>query len=40
VLRNGQHAAGLPPERLASILGRRAARDVAADTTLQPDDIA
>jgi N-acetylneuraminate synthase len=37
VLRNGTHAAGLPPRAYPRLLGRRAARDVAADT---PIDVA
>jgi N,N'-diacetyllegionaminate synthase len=40
VLRNGSHRAGLPPEQLAAVIGRRAARAVAADSALQPEDLA
>ena len=40
VLRNGRHAAGLAPDRLAGVIGRRAARAVAADAALQGEDLA
>ena len=39
VLRNGQHAAGLPPDQLGSVLGRPAARAIPADSLLAREDV-
>lgn len=39
VLRNGVHPAGLPPESIASVIGRRAVHDLAADSLIRPEDL-
>jgi N-acetylneuraminate synthase len=39
VLRNGESAAGLPPESYPGLLGRRAARPIAADAPIRAEDI-
>lgn len=38
-LRTGKLPRGLPPEALARVLGRKAARDLAAETSLGEDDL-
>ena len=40
VLRCGRHEAGLPPARFDDLLGRRAARDLPAETVLHAQDVA
>ena len=40
VLRHGELAAGLAPERLAEVLGSIASRDIEAETALQSADLA
>jgi N-acetylneuraminate synthase len=40
VLRSGLHSKGLPPKAYPSILGRRAKRNIAAESTIQQDDVA
>jgi N-acetylneuraminate synthase len=39
VLRHGKLAAGLPPAALPRVLASTAAREIAAETALQPDDL-
>jgi sialic acid synthase SpsE/RimJ/RimL family protein N-acetyltransferase len=39
ILRNGSLEAGLAPVRLDDLLGRRAARDIAAETAVREDDV-
>lgn len=39
VLRNGEHAPGLSPEHFERVMGRRAARNLVADTLLGDGDI-
>lgn len=40
ILRCGQHEAGLAPAQYPAVLGRRAARNIAADSALQAGDLA
>ena len=40
VLRCGKLGFGLPPEDYESLLGRKAVRDIAAETLIRADDVA
>jgi N-acetylneuraminate synthase len=40
VLRCGKLGAGLPPEALPQVLGRKAARGIAAESLIRPEDLA
>jgi N-acetylneuraminate synthase len=39
ILRCGSHSNGLPPKAYSSILGRRAKRDISAESTVQQGDV-